>query len=242
MRVADNIEMLSLPTSSAGEVHPTLLWDDQNVILVDTGFPGQLPALKEAMGQAGVPFNRLNKIILTHHDLDHIGGLRAILNEIHPAPVVYAHRIEQPYIDGTSTPLKLAHMESNFAALPAEQQAFFQQFKQGFQNSFAPVDQSLEDGEVLPFCGGIRVVFTPGHTLGHISLLHLPSRILIAGDLLNCSPGDLAIPASRMNHDDAQLKASLKKLLPLEISGVICYHGGFFTGDVAPRLSSLSGV
>lgn len=34
----------------------------------------------------------------------------------------------------------------------------------------AKVDKILFDGEELSFCGGIQVIFTPGHTQGHISL------------------------------------------------------------------------
>jgi glyoxylase-like metal-dependent hydrolase (beta-lactamase superfamily II) len=36
------------------------------VILVDTGVPGRLQAIREAMDKVGVPFRRLNKVIITH--------------------------------------------------------------------------------------------------------------------------------------------------------------------------------
>ena len=46
---------------------------------------------------------------------------------------------------------------------------------------FAPfkITTSLTDGAILPIAGGLQVVHTPGHTPGHISLLHRPSEILI---------------------------------------------------------------
>src|SRR6476661_959462 len=40
------------------------------------------------------------------------------------------------------------------------------------------------DGEVLPIAGGLRVVHTPGHSPGHVSLLHEESRTLITGDAI----------------------------------------------------------
>ena len=40
----------------------------------------------------------------------------------------------------------------------------------------------LDDGEVLDVAGGLRVVATPGHTPGHVSLLHEPTAVLITGD------------------------------------------------------------
>jgi glyoxylase-like metal-dependent hydrolase (beta-lactamase superfamily II) len=32
------------------------------------------------------------------------------------------------------------------------------------------VGKPLYEWEELPYCGGIEVIFTPGHTLGHVSL------------------------------------------------------------------------
>jgi len=37
------------------------------VILVDAGFPGQLTEITDAIEKAGMTFNKLNKVILTHH-------------------------------------------------------------------------------------------------------------------------------------------------------------------------------
>ena len=42
----------------------------------------------------------------------------------------------------------------------------------------------MVDGEVLPIAGGLRVVHTPGHSPGHVSLLHEESRTLITGDAI----------------------------------------------------------
>jgi glyoxylase-like metal-dependent hydrolase (beta-lactamase superfamily II) len=46
------------------------------------------------------------------------------------------------------------------------------------------VEREMVDGEVLPIAGGVRVVHTPGHSPGHVSLLHEPSRTLITGDAI----------------------------------------------------------
>ncbi|WP_219413633.1 MBL fold metallo-hydrolase [Pseudonocardia nigra] len=47
-----------------------------------------------------------------------------------------------------------------------------------------PVGERLVDGQVLDVAGGLRVVATPGHSPGHISLLHEPTRTLITGDAI----------------------------------------------------------
>jgi glyoxylase-like metal-dependent hydrolase (beta-lactamase superfamily II) len=44
------------------------------------------------------------------------------------------------------------------------------------------VTRKLQDGEIIDTAGGLKVIHTPGHTDGHISLLHLESETLITGD------------------------------------------------------------
>ena len=56
------------------------------------------------------------------------------------------------------------------------------------------VDMAVADEEVLPYCGGITVIFTPGHTPGHICLYLNQSKILIAGDALVAVHGELRGP------------------------------------------------
>jgi glyoxylase-like metal-dependent hydrolase (beta-lactamase superfamily II) len=60
----------------------------------------------------------------------------------------------------------------------------FNRFSRG--EDFAPVrvERELTDGEVLPVAGGLRVVHTPGHSPGHVSLLHEPTRLLVTGDAI----------------------------------------------------------
>lgn len=81
MKIADKIEMLEISSTIMEKletIYPTLMWDDHNTILIDTGYPNQLEKFLEAMHHADVSFNRLNKIIITHHDIDHMGSLSII--------------------------------------------------------------------------------------------------------------------------------------------------------------------
>ena len=47
MKVANGVEVFELKTNMMGRqtVIPTLIWDEHEVILVDTGIPGQLPEI-----------------------------------------------------------------------------------------------------------------------------------------------------------------------------------------------------
>lgn len=225
----------------AGVLHPTLIVDGENVILVDTGLPGQLDTIREAMQQqASVPFDKISQVILTHHDIDHLGGLRELLQAL-PGVRVLAHSAEKEYINGSKRPLKLAKMEANLDALPEATKAFYPTFKRSFENAAnVPIDQPLEHGDELPYCGGITVVFTPGHTLGHMSLYIKETKTLIAGDALGVQEGVLDIAPAANNHDIALCKQSMKTLTGYDIEAVICYHGGLYQGNVNQRIAELA--
>lgn len=100
MKIANGVEMLDLMANlsfGADLLHPTLLWDEETVILVDGGLPGFRPQIEEAMGKAGVPLEKLSKIIITHHDMDHIGGIPSLLKaSSHPIEVLS----QQPHPGG----------------------------------------------------------------------------------------------------------------------------------------------
>lgn len=242
MRLADGIEMLELPMLSfTGQtvIHPTLIWDSTTVVLVDTGFPGQLQQIRDAMGKAGVSFERLDKIIITHQDIDHIGNVADIIRESSHKIEMLSHVDERPYIEGRKPPVKRnPQNRSKMAELSDEQRRHMGAL---FANPIkADVDTTLKDGEILPYCGGIEVIFTPGHTPGHICLYLNKSKILIAGDELIVLDGELYGPDPRWAFDmDTALK-SLRKLTIFDIETAICYHGGVYRKGVNRRIAELA--
>jgi glyoxylase-like metal-dependent hydrolase (beta-lactamase superfamily II) len=242
MDQTSGFKMLEIPANNMGTpsvIYPTLIWDRDRLILVDTGFPGQLVQISAAIDKAGFSLEKLNVIILTHHDIDHIGGLASILNRLPGQVTVLAHAEEKAYIEGLKSPLKLAQFESNLATLPPETKIFYDKFRAGFQSSFAPVDQTLADGQELPYLNGVTVIFTPGHTLGHICLYLKGYKTLISGDALRVENGELSVPLPTINYDNELAKKSLRKLAAFDIETVICYHGGQFTGDANQRIAAL---
>ena len=75
MKIADGLEILELTTSSLGRdgiINPVLLWDDNSAILIDAGLPGQMSLIKERIESIGLHFNKLTKLIITHHASDPI--------------------------------------------------------------------------------------------------------------------------------------------------------------------------
>lgn len=243
MKVADGVKMLKISANMMGAikiVYPALLGDNHTVILVDAGFPGQLPLIRQAMEKAGTPFSRLNLVIITHHDLDHTGSLAAILNEKSEKIQVIAHNKEKPFIQGEQPPVKMNQLATQLSALPEEQKNFYLNLNANYKKYSARVDQTVTDGEVLPYCGGITIIQTPGHTPGHICLYHRRSKTLISGDALRVEEGVL-IPAPRyINFDHDLAVKSLKKLTRYDIEAVICYHGGLYREHPNRRLAALA--
>ncbi len=244
MHVAEGVEALELTMDFLGgpsAIHPTLVWDEQDAILIDTGMPGQLEAIREACRRAGVPLERLTRVILTHQDIDHIGGLPELLRAVGHDVEVLAHALDRPYIEGEKTPIKMdpGRMAERLKGLPAEQRAQVEAVIK--DPPHAPVDRTVEDGEVLPYCGGITVIHTPGHTPGHLSLYLQRSRTLVCGDALVSEGGRLLGPRPTVTPDMDEAVRSLAKLTPLDVSTAITYHGGVVDRDVARSLAELAG-
>ncbi|MEK4672805.1 MULTISPECIES: MBL fold metallo-hydrolase [Bacillus] len=217
MEIAKGIEMLQVEFQEF-VIHPILLWDDEMAVLIDTGFPGQIEDIQVEMEKVGVSFDKLKVVILTHQDIDHIGSLPELLQRCRSNIKVYAHELDKPYIEGDLPLLKDGNVENR---------------------PKGKVSDTMIDGQELPYCGGILILHTPGHTPGHISLYLKQSKILVAGDSMysvNGMLGGIHAPTT-INIKEAQ--QSLKKYLNLDIESVVCYHGGLSKGNIKIQLQNL---
>jgi glyoxylase-like metal-dependent hydrolase (beta-lactamase superfamily II) len=239
MRIAQGIEMLELELGGR-TLCPSLLVDENGWVLVDTGLPGNAPALLELAKQAGVGELPLRSILLTHQDIDHVGGLPAFLAAEGDTPSVYAHADDEGAINGTQPMIKVS--QERMAGLMQQMtETTRSEFERTFLHPSRPnVTDRLVDGETLPIAGGVTVIHTPGHTPGHVSLYHKPSKTLIAGDAMMVVNGELTGPNPPFTPDYPKAIQSLGKLAALDIDTVICYHGGMLTGDIPARIAALA--
>jgi glyoxylase-like metal-dependent hydrolase (beta-lactamase superfamily II) len=243
MRIGENIEALELHMNLTGQssaIYLALLWDSDGATLVDTGIPGQLDAIRREIENAGVDFESVRRIILTHQDIDHIGGLPEIVRVRGGEIEVLAHEEDKPYIEGDKPLIKMnrQRMAQMMESLPESQR---QQLERIFS---APpsgkVDRTVHDGEELPLHGGIEVIHTPGHTPGHLSLFVKKARLLIAGDELRVEGGELVGPSEWATPDMESALASLRKLTDYQIDYILCYHGGFYGPNASEKIAELS--
>lgn len=210
-------------------VYPTLLWDEQNMILVDCGFIGSLPYIEKELRRLGASIHQLTGLVLTHHDHDHMGAAAA-LKRINPNIKIYASALEAPFISAKEKPLRLRQAEEMQKTLPPDQQDFGKAFCDMLRRvEPVEVDIFLHDGEYMEWCQGCRVLATPGHTPGHISLLMEKDSIVITGDAIALENGTPVVANPQFTLDLEQALKSMEKLLSLKAKAYYCYHGGTFS-------------
>ncbi len=76
-------------------IYPVALRQYNVLILMDCGYAGFVPLIDAAMQAQGLSLSQITGIIITHHDIDHVGGLYE-LKQAHPQVKVYAPEAEAP--------------------------------------------------------------------------------------------------------------------------------------------------
>lgn len=203
-------------------------------ILVDAGLPGSANRIKKTAEDLYGKGAKPQAIVLTHGHFDHAGALPDLLKEW-DVPV-YAHKLELPYLTGKS---------KYPAADPGAGGGALSLFSWVFPikpiNLGNKVKEIPADG--IPELPGWRVIETPGHSPGHISLFRERDRVLLVGDafctvkqssLLAVLTQDQKIqgPPRYFTIDWKKAQRSVEKLSHLYPSVVATGHGIPMAGNV----------
>lgn len=211
-----------------GTIHPVVLRDKNEMILVDCGYTGFMSIIEDAMRTENLDCNKLTKIVITHHDHDHMGAL-ADFKHKYPDVKIVASEIEAPYISGEKKSLRLEQAESLQSTLNEEQKKFGRAFCDILKSvKTVEVDEFVHDGEVMNWCGGCEIVGTSGHTPGHISLYIKNKKTLITGDAAALENNQLVIANPQFTLDVENANKSISKILDYDADTYICYHGGVY--------------
>ena len=240
-QVIPGIYQLPLPLPnkmSPGSINVYLIKGRDGCLLVDTGWNTSeaFDCLESELAQIGVSFNDIIQIIVTHIHPDHY-GLIGRLKELSGARLALHHLerdlIQSRYINMEGLMKELEHfLHSNgvvIEELPELQQASAKMVK--FVTP-APSDVTLKGGEIIrlePF--RFKVIWTPGHSPGHICLYEPEQKILIAGDhiLPTITPNVGLHPQSGSSPLNDYL-SSLDKVSKLDVSLILPGHEDVFSG------------
>lgn len=217
-------------------IYPVILRDDKEMILIDCGYPNFLELIEECASKNNIDLRNLTKLIITHHDFDHMGSA-ADLKAKYPNIKILASAKDEKYINGKEKSLRLQQAELIYDSLPEEQKEGALNFHKLLESiEKVDIDITLNDGDTFDWCGGIEIIETPGHMPGHISVYVKESKTLIAGDALVIEDGELVIANPQYTLDMIEAKKSINKLLNYNIDKVICYHGGIYQSDIENSL------
>ena len=142
-----------------------ILVKDLLPILIDTGFGSDAQETEQLIKEAGFSPEELHLIVNTHYHSDHVGGNFYLQKNF--GVKIAAHKWDADLINSC-----------NPEASSAE---WLDQPVEPYQ-----VDLKLSDNnEIHTGSRTFQVLYTPGHTLGHISLYEPEEEVFICGDLFH---------------------------------------------------------
>lgn len=219
-QVAPHVFQLAVPTSSV------FLLLDERITIVDTGPRWQRGRIRRAISELGRDPSEVERIVLTHAHFDHVGSLAAFKDDGHRR---HAHPVAAEVVRGDRQAQTVGWRP--LAWLYHHAVAWLLQPR-------AEIDAALEDGDVLPVLGGLRVIHTPGHTDGHVSLLLEDQGVLLAGDVLQVRRGELVPPL--IFGDRADAVRSLARLATFEFETLAPSHFAVERDQVRARVAELA--
>ncbi len=188
-------------------VNAFLLDGDDGLTLVDAGHRGSSRALYRNLARMGRRMEDIRRIVCTHGHPDHIGGVHEI------AAASGAEILLHP---ADRARLRISLREVLAAPAPGAIVALLTR---------APAEsRPALEGDLLPALGGTRILHTPGHTPGSISLHVERERLLIVGDMLEYRSGTVGPPNAFFSDDLGEARRSIARLAELDVETILFSH------------------
>jgi glyoxylase-like metal-dependent hydrolase (beta-lactamase superfamily II) len=220
MEIIPNVHLI--PNTVA---NPYLLIDPDGLTLIDAGLPGSHKKILRYLASLGYAPGDLKRILITHADFDHVGGLA-------PLKAATGARV-------FASPVEAQAMAEGHASRPVKPRSGITRLLFGLMASlFKPasiqVDELLSDGQTLPVLGGLRVIETLGHTPGHISFFAPSVGILFCGDSIVSGEDGLHGSSGGNNWDQIKSDESVRKQAALG-ARILCSGHGPVVMDAAGK-------
>jgi glyoxylase-like metal-dependent hydrolase (beta-lactamase superfamily II) len=212
-------------------VNSYLVVDGGGVTIIDAGLPRYWKLLDAELASMGKTLDDVRALVLTHGDTDHIGFAARLQREkgiaayIHEADVDRA-RLQVKKPNSGWGPVKVG---------PLARFLWYSARRGGLRIRPATELQTFADGDELDVPGAPRIIHTPGHTPGSVSV-HVPTvDALFLGDTMttrNVLTGVTGPKPAPFTLEPKQALASLDRIETVDATWVLPGHGPAWQGGV----------
>ena len=248
MEIIPGIHQLKLPLKDnpLGYINAYLLQSTEGWVLIDTGWYDEesFEAFSGHLRQMEIDFKEIDLIVCTHIHPDHF-GLAGRLRQVCEAKLALGE-VEKVFIDSASEwgPTLFEDM-NQWILSNGVPEDYLKVFNQASSEAFklmvpAVPDKGLQDGEIISTgVFDLEVIWTPGHSPGHICLFERINRILFSGDhILPVTTPNISIHIEANGDPLGDYLASLKKIGDLDMALGLPAHENLFT-DLPKRIDEL---
>lgn len=247
--IAPGVHILEIPMSgsSLNHLNAYLLEGRDGCILIDVGWnkPDSFEVLRSGINRLGFAFSDISKIIITHVHPDHF-GLAGRVKQLAGRAKLIIHRWEAEVIE--SRYITFANLQDKMTSL-LERHGIPAAELVALRSASMPVlefvtytfpDEVLYGGEIISNgTHELEVIWTPGHSPGHICLYEARHRLLFTGDhiLPRITPN---ISYHVQSGDDplGSYLSALRKLEKLPVEKVLPAHEQIFY-ELSERVRAL---
>lgn len=223
-----------------------LLQGDSEHLLIDAGWSSEeaLQSLREQLDEIDVEFNDISQIIVTHAHFDHY-GLANRLRNLCQAKVALHHidkELLAPMFSDVSEFIRQAQRWFHVHGIPEEELRAPRTAFTGIKSAPAliPPDINLLGGHTISNGAfNLQVVWTPGHSPGHICLYEPSQKILFSGDhVLPIITPNVSLQPNSNDNPLSDFINSLNLVKQLDVSLVLPAHEHLFT-DLPTRVDEI---
>ena len=218
-------------------VNAYVIKGNSGYLLVDAGWStaGSFAALKNGMIKIGADIKDISQIIVTHVHPDHY-GMAGRIKKISGASLAM-HHIEEGFINSRYVSMDMLIHEIDLLLLangvPPKMITALSQATVGLQQYVVVTypDIILHDGQIVstgPF--NFKVIWTPGHSSGHICLYEPDKKIIISGDhVLPSITPNVSVHPQAIENPLGRYFNSLNELKMLDVAFALPGHEKPFT-------------
>jgi glyoxylase-like metal-dependent hydrolase (beta-lactamase superfamily II) len=200
-----------------------LLSSGPEMVLVDAGMRGSSRKVATYLQKLGKNLSDIKYIFITHADIDHIGGAAEMKKTTGAKLVIHAG--DAGILAGTDKGRNLKGL------------MWLLKFVAPILHA-APVQADIVLKENTDIAG-YKIISTPGHSEGSISI-YIPGKVIFVGDALRSdAEGNPKRPSKMLAGDMVQAKNSVKIIAGLEFDILLCGHGAPVKGNAAARVKEL---